>query len=81
MSIDTTTEETWLDSGSLTCDTDGCTQPATIIADTLNRERFCSNHTRDAAAVPALYHPFNGWYRITASREHQLGLLLTVHPL
>jgi hypothetical protein len=75
------TEDTWLDSGSATCDVDGCHQPAAIIADTWNRERFCANHTRDAAAIPALDPAFRGWYRITAVRDHPLGLLLTVHPI
>jgi hypothetical protein len=81
MSIRTTSTETWLDSGTATCDVDGCGQPAAIIADTWDRERFCTNHTQDAAAIPALHRPFRGWYRITASRDHDLGLILTVHPV
>ncbi|MBV8861704.1 MAG: hypothetical protein JO259_07580 [Mycobacterium sp.] len=75
------TEDTWLDSGSATCDIPGCSQPAAIIADTWNRERFCLNHTLQAADVPAHDHRFRGWYRIADSREHQLGLILTVHRL
>jgi hypothetical protein len=75
------TDDTWLDSGSTTCDVDGCSQPAAIIADTWNRERFCANHTPHAAEIPAHHQPFGGWYRITGSREHQLGLILTVHRL
>ena len=75
------TDDTWLDSGAATCDVDGCNQPAAIIADTWNRERFCLDHTRHAADVPAHYRPFPGWYRIADSREHQLGLILSVHRL
>jgi hypothetical protein len=75
------TNDTWIDSGSATCDVHGCTQPAAIIADTWNRERFCINHTRQAAEIPTHYRPFRGWYRIAASREHHLGLILTVHRL
>ena len=75
------TDDTWLDSGSATCDIPGCGRPAAIIADTWNRERFCLHHTRDAADIPARYRPFRGWYRIAGSRAHQLGLLLTVHRL
>jgi hypothetical protein len=81
MSTFINTDDTWLDSGSTTCDVDGCSQPAAIIADTWNRERFCANHAPHAAQIPAHYHPFGGWYRITGSREHQLGLILTVHRL
>ena len=75
------TDDTWLDSGSATCDVHGCHQPTAIIADTWNRERFCLHHTRHAAEVPARYRPFGGWYRITATRAHQLGLILRVHQL
>jgi hypothetical protein len=75
------TDSTWIDAGSATCDIHGCNQPAAIIADTCNRERFCLNHTRQAADVAAHYRPFRGWYRIAANREHNLGLILTVHPL
>jgi hypothetical protein len=75
------TDSTWIDAGSATCDVPGCNHPAAIIADTWNRERFCINHTRQAADAAAHHHPFRGWYRITASREHNLGLILTVHPL
>ena len=75
------TDDTWLDSGSTACDVDGCSQPAAIIADTWNRERFCTSHTDDAAEIAAQQHPFGGWYRITGSREHHLGLILTVHRL
>jgi hypothetical protein len=81
MSTFINTDDTWLDSGSTTCDVDGCSQPAAIIADTWDRERFCANHAPHAAQIPAHYHPFGGWYRITGSREHQLGLILTVHRL
>jgi hypothetical protein len=79
MNTHTTTHDTWLDSGSTTCDIDGCHQPATLIADTWNRERRCDNHTH-TAATPAHDPGFRGWYRITGTREHQLGLLLTVEP-
>jgi hypothetical protein len=75
------TDDTWLDSGSTTCDIHGCHQPAAIIADTWNRERFCINHTRYAARIPAHYCPFRGWYRIADSYEHELGLILTVYRL
>jgi hypothetical protein len=75
------TDSTWIDAGSATCDIHGCNQPAAIIADTWNRERFWLNHTRQAADVAAHYRPFRGWYRIAANREHNLGLILTVHPL
>jgi hypothetical protein len=75
------TDSTWIDAGSATCDIHGCNRPAAIIADTWNRERFCLNHTRQAADVAAHYRPFRGWYRIAANREHNLGLILTVHPL
>jgi hypothetical protein len=75
------TDSTWIDAGSATCDVPACNHPAAIIADTWNRERFCINHTRQAADVAAHYRPFRGWYRIAASREHNLGLILTVHPL
>jgi hypothetical protein len=34
------TDSTWIDAGSATCDIHGCNQPAAIIADTWNRERF-----------------------------------------
>ncbi len=81
MSTHLDTDDTWIDSGSTTCDVDGCSQPAAIIADTWNRERFCLNHTRQAADVAAHHRPCRGWYRITASREHRLGLILAVHRL
>ena len=81
MSTATDTDSTWIDSGSATCDVPGCGQSAAIIADTWDRERFCSDHTREAADIPARHRAFGGWFRVTGSREHDLGLLLTVHPL
>jgi hypothetical protein len=81
MSIGLDTDGTWIDSGSATCDVHGCSRPAAIIADTWDRERFCIDHTRNAADIPAHYRVFRGWYRIVSCREHDLGLILTVRPL
>jgi len=72
---------TWTVTGSATCDVERCSQDAAIIADICNHDRFCINHTAEAAAVAALYPGFDGWYRITASRYYGLRLILTVHPL
>jgi hypothetical protein len=72
---------TWAITGSATCDVYRCSQDAAIIADVGDHDRFCINHTAEAAAVAALYPVFGGWYRITASRYDDLRLILTVHPL
>ena len=71
----TTSTDTWLDSGSAFCDVPGCYHLADLIADTWDRERFCTNHTHSDTQAGS------GWYRITDIRNHPLGLLLTVQAL
>ena len=78
--VDTNTR-TWVITGCATCDVYGCSQDAAIIADVSDHDRFCVDHTAEAAAVAARYPVFKGWYRITTSRNDDLRLILTVHPL
>ena len=78
-----TDTQTWVIAGLGHCDACGCSQDAVIIADVANYDRFCLNHTNEAAAVALSYRVFTGWYRITASRfDHtRYRLILTVCPL
>ena len=72
--------DTWIVSRSHTCDVDRCSQDAAIITDSDNYDRFCTNHTAEAA-VAAQSTGFDGWYRITRSRYDDGHLIVTVHPL
>ena len=72
---------TWVIAGSAACDVHGCSQEAAIIADVRDHDRFCVNHTTEAAAAALLHPEFGGWYRITTSRSDGARLVLTVHPL
>jgi hypothetical protein len=72
---------TWVIAGSVACDVHGCSQEAAIIADLRDRDRFCVNHTTEAAAAALLHPEFGGWYRITGSRYDGARLVATVHPL
>jgi hypothetical protein len=72
---------TWVIAGSVACDVHGCSQEAAIIADVRDHDRFCVNHTTEAAAAALLHPEFGGWYRITTGRSHDARLVLTVHPL
>ena len=74
---------TWVITGTHYCDVNGCSQPADIIADVCDYDRFCINHLTEAANVAAVYPVLKGWYRIRIvdSRYDALKLVLTVHPL
>lgn len=74
---------TWTVTGAHFCDVNGCGRPAEIIADVCDYDRFCGEHTAEAAAVAQLYAVFKGWYRIIASHYHfpSYRVTFTVEPL
>ncbi|OBB05382.1 hypothetical protein A5731_18600 [Mycolicibacterium conceptionense] len=78
-----TDTQTWHVTGAHTCGVLHCHRDADIIADTVEHERFCVDHTDLAALIPQHHPHFGGWYRITASTApipgH--GVIFTVHPL
>ena len=72
---------TWFITGSPTCEIGGCDRPAAIITDTAVHQRFCVDHSAEAADLALVTPGFRGWYRVIDSRSNGPRLIVTVHPL
>jgi hypothetical protein len=70
----------WIVTGSHYCGAAHCSQPAAIVAAAPRHERFCVDHT-DQAALAAVQPSFAGWYRISSAHYVANDLIATVHPL